>query len=154
MNIVFLLAANNLLRQKLWNIKYDVWFISLLTLFGLYFPFLLHTGNEEEMLLCDGCDRGFHMSCLKPALKRIPQGDWYCKDCRPMEVKRRSRKVSICNEEVETEEEEEEEIETEEEDEEDDGDSDDENDDEESDDGDEDEEDSEEDSESGQWEKF
>ena len=103
------------------------------------------------MLLCDGCDRGFHMSCLKPALKRIPQGDWYCKDCRPMEVKRRSRKVSICKEEEETEEEEEEEeIETEEEDDDEEGDSDDEDDEEESDDEDEDEEDSEEDSESGQ----
>ena len=26
-------------------------------------------GNAEQMLLCDLCDRGHHMYCLKPALK-------------------------------------------------------------------------------------
>ena len=46
------------------------------------------------MLLCDGCDRGFHMGCLKPALKKVPTGNWFCHDCRPLEVKRRSRKHS------------------------------------------------------------
>ena len=65
------------------------------------------------MLLCDGCDRGFHMSCLKPPLKKVPTGDWFCHDCRPLEVKRRSRKHSSRAEE-ETEEEDEEEEEEEE----------------------------------------
>jgi len=53
-------------------------------------------GNEERMLLCDGCDRGFHMDCLTPPLKKIPQADWFCNDCRPIEVKQRRKKVSIC----------------------------------------------------------
>ena len=26
-------------------------------------------GDAEQMLLCDGCDRGLHMYCLKPPLK-------------------------------------------------------------------------------------
>lgn len=26
-------------------------------------------GDAEHMLLCDGCDRGHHMYCLKPPLK-------------------------------------------------------------------------------------
>eukprot|EP00111_Clytia_hemisphaerica_P009366 TCONS_00027490-protein len=73
-------------------------------------------GNEDEMLLCDGCDRGFHMSCLKPPLKNVPKGDWFCKDCRPVMVKRRNRKHSKAQEEEETEEETEEEEDTEEED--------------------------------------
>lgn len=45
-------------------------------------------GNAEQMLLCDLCDRGHHMYCLKPALKTIPTGDWFCPDCRPKEIKR------------------------------------------------------------------
>jgi len=26
-------------------------------------------GNAEQMLLCDGCDRGYHIYCLKRPLK-------------------------------------------------------------------------------------
>ena len=26
-------------------------------------------GDAEKMLLCDGCDRGHHMYCLKPPMK-------------------------------------------------------------------------------------
>ena len=33
------------------------------------------------MLLCDGCDKGFHMDCLNPPLLEIPHGNWYCDDC-------------------------------------------------------------------------
>ncbi len=39
------------------------------------------------MLLCDGCDRGFHMFCLRPQLKSIPRGDWYCPACAFIEEK-------------------------------------------------------------------
>merc|ERR1712018_1132355 len=34
--------------------------------------------DPEKMLLCDGCDRGHHLYCLKPKLKKIPEDDWYC----------------------------------------------------------------------------
>ncbi|KAJ7565479.1 hypothetical protein O6H91_02G062800 [Diphasiastrum complanatum] len=37
--------------------------------------------GEMEMLLCDGCDRGFHMYCLCPIMVRIPKGEWFCPDC-------------------------------------------------------------------------
>ena len=37
------------------------------------------------MLLCDECDRGHHLYCLKPKLKSIPKGNWYCSDCKPKE---------------------------------------------------------------------
>ncbi|XP_077870259.1 bromodomain adjacent to zinc finger domain protein 1A-like [Saccoglossus kowalevskii] len=49
-------------------------------------------GDAERMLLCDGCDRGHHMYCLKPPVKSIPSGDWYCVDCRPKIVKQNSRR--------------------------------------------------------------
>jgi hypothetical protein len=37
--------------------------------------------QEAKMLICDGCNRGFHMFCLKPPLKKVPKGTWECPDC-------------------------------------------------------------------------
>ncbi len=61
--------------------------------------------DPENMLLCDGCDRGHHMYCLKPKIKVVPKGDWYCNDCKPKEriksPKKKSRQVfSNVEEEV------------------------------------------------------
>ena len=37
------------------------------------------------------------MYCLKPKLKSVPQGDWYCNDCKPKDrvktPKKKSRQV-------------------------------------------------------------
>ena len=42
-----------------------------------------HEGEDEEnMLLCDHCDGGWHMYCLDPPLEEIPEGSWYCPTCR------------------------------------------------------------------------
>ncbi|CAG0901953.1 unnamed protein product [Darwinula stevensoni] len=76
-------------------------------------------GDEANMLLCDGCDRGHHIYCLKPKLKVIPSGDWFCESCRPKEVvppvpSRRRRMFSEHEEEEEEEQAEEEEEEEEE----------------------------------------
>ena len=35
----------------------------------------------DELLLCDICDRGFHMRCLRPIVVRVPIGQWLCVDC-------------------------------------------------------------------------
>ncbi|KAM9785365.1 bromodomain adjacent to zinc finger domain protein 2A [Neosynchiropus ocellatus] len=37
--------------------------------------------NDDCLLLCDGCDRGCHMYCLKPKITRVPEGDWFCPHC-------------------------------------------------------------------------
>ncbi|XP_068453038.1 bromodomain adjacent to zinc finger domain protein 2A isoform X2 [Clinocottus analis] len=37
--------------------------------------------NDDCLLLCDGCDRGCHMYCLKPKITQVPEGDWYCPAC-------------------------------------------------------------------------
>lgn len=38
--------------------------------------------NEENMLLCDRCDLGYHMNCLDPPLKALPEGNWFCANCK------------------------------------------------------------------------
>ncbi|KAH0620540.1 hypothetical protein JD844_021104 [Phrynosoma platyrhinos] len=48
-------------------------------------------GDAESMVLCDGCDRGYHIYCIRPKLKAVPEGDWLCPECRP---KQRSRRLS------------------------------------------------------------
>lgn len=35
----------------------------------------------DTMLLCDKCYKGYHMSCLRPALTAIPEEDWFCPSC-------------------------------------------------------------------------
>src|SRR4051794_20602943 len=34
-----------------------------------------------SLLLCDGCDHGYHTYCLDPPVKAIPDRDWYCNRC-------------------------------------------------------------------------
>lgn len=45
--------------------------------------------DPERQLLCDECDRAFHLACLDPPLEELPQeDDWFCPDCKhdPTEV--------------------------------------------------------------------
>ncbi|KAJ3042941.1 hypothetical protein HDV00_006248 [Rhizophlyctis rosea] len=37
--------------------------------------------NDEQMLLCDGCNRGYHLYCLNPPMASIPTTDWFCMKC-------------------------------------------------------------------------
>uniref|UniRef100_A0A4W6EW97 Bromodomain adjacent to zinc finger domain, 2A n=1 Tax=Lates calcarifer TaxID=8187 RepID=A0A4W6EW97_LATCA len=37
--------------------------------------------NDECLLLCDSCDRGCHMYCLRPKITQVPEGDWFCPTC-------------------------------------------------------------------------
>ncbi|KAM8921713.1 bromodomain adjacent to zinc finger domain protein 1A isoform 5-T5 [Pelodytes ibericus] len=46
-------------------------------------------GDAESMLLCDGCDRGHHIYCVRPKLKYVPDGDWFCPECRPKQRSKR-----------------------------------------------------------------
>ncbi|KAF5405254.1 PHD finger protein 10 [Paragonimus heterotremus] len=39
----------------------------------------LDSGNEEQMMFCDRCDRGYHVFCV--GLGRIPDGRWECPLC-------------------------------------------------------------------------
>ena len=41
----------------------------------------MRTTNAEGMLLCDKCDKGWHMGCMRPPMTKIPKGDWLCPEC-------------------------------------------------------------------------
>ncbi|XP_019881429.2 bromodomain adjacent to zinc finger domain protein 1A isoform X2 [Aethina tumida] len=38
--------------------------------------------DSENMLLCDNCNLGHHLYCLKPKLTVVPKGDWFCQRCK------------------------------------------------------------------------
>ncbi|XP_034311010.1 zinc finger protein ubi-d4 isoform X2 [Magallana gigas] len=37
--------------------------------------------NDDQLLFCDDCDRGYHMYCLNPPLSEPPEGNWSCHLC-------------------------------------------------------------------------
>ncbi|XP_007231577.2 zinc finger protein DPF3 isoform X3 [Astyanax mexicanus] len=37
--------------------------------------------NDDQLLFCDDCDRGYHMYCLKPPMTEPPEGSWSCHLC-------------------------------------------------------------------------
>lgn len=45
--------------------------------------------DADNMLLCDKCNRGYHLTCLVPPMASIPAGEWFCQAC---EAKRASSK--------------------------------------------------------------
>ena len=36
---------------------------------------------EDALLICDSCDAMWHIFCLEPPLRAVPEGDWYCPSC-------------------------------------------------------------------------
>ncbi|XP_043931731.1 zinc finger protein ubi-d4 isoform X2 [Protopterus annectens] len=37
--------------------------------------------NDDQLLFCDDCDRGYHMYCLDPPMSEPPEGSWSCHLC-------------------------------------------------------------------------
>ena len=39
-------------------------------------------GDDEcNILICERCDSGFHLYCLRPVLPAVPPGRWFCDKC-------------------------------------------------------------------------
>ncbi len=38
-------------------------------------------GDGGTLICCDRCDDAYHLDCLDPPLKQIPDGNWYCPKC-------------------------------------------------------------------------
>lgn len=39
------------------------------------------TGHSTKSILCDSCDKAFHIFCLMPPLAKVPDGKWICNNC-------------------------------------------------------------------------
>ncbi|KAG5062626.1 hypothetical protein JHK85_003809 [Glycine max] len=50
--------------------------------------------SPSKLILCDKCDRGYHLFCLRPILPSVPKGSWFCPSCSNHKPKytRRKRK--------------------------------------------------------------
>lgn len=63
-----------------------------------------HTDATLNMLICDNCEDAFHVSCLNPRMKKIPDDEWFCYSCLkkkckiPKETGTRRRSLSIASE--------------------------------------------------------
>jgi len=42
--------------------------------------------DDSRMLICDSCNLGYHMYCVRPVIVNIPNGDWLCSNCSDNEV--------------------------------------------------------------------
>lgn len=50
---------------------------------------ICHKGDDEEnIVLCDKCNKGFHLYCVKPILPSVPSGEWFCDNCREKDRKK------------------------------------------------------------------
>jgi hypothetical protein len=38
-------------------------------------------GDGGSLVICDGCEGEYHLSCLKPPLRSVPEGHWECDEC-------------------------------------------------------------------------
>jgi len=41
------------------------------------------TSDAAKILLCNGCDTGYHLYCLTPILTAVPKGFWFCSSFDP-----------------------------------------------------------------------
>ena len=49
---------------------------------------------DRVLLLCDSCNRGFHMHCLLPPLSKVPPGLWVCPQCTDAGVSHQTIKTA------------------------------------------------------------
>ncbi|KAL5966414.1 PHD and RING finger domain-containing protein 1 [Taenia solium] len=58
---------------------------------------ICHSPEDEAcLLLCDGCDKGYHTYCLPNPLSEIPEGDWFCPNCECERVQTQQGENSLA----------------------------------------------------------
>ncbi|XP_003802850.1 PHD and RING finger domain-containing protein 1 isoform X2 [Otolemur garnettii] len=58
------------------------------------------SNHEDRLLLCDGCDSGYHMECLEPPLQEVPVDEWFCPECATPSTAPGTDPGSVSEEEV------------------------------------------------------
>ena len=46
-----------------------------------------------ELLCCDACPQTYHLECLNPPLRQVPNGEWYCPKCSAEKPKGHCKKI-------------------------------------------------------------
>ncbi|CAH8596856.1 unnamed protein product [Schistosoma intercalatum] len=57
---------------------------------------------QSDLLLCDVCDRGFHLKCAEPNMLEPPEGMWTCPICSQsstecLDIDPRLRSIQVCD---------------------------------------------------------
>ncbi|CAH8609743.1 unnamed protein product [Schistosoma guineensis] len=57
---------------------------------------------QSDLLLCDICDRGFHLKCAEPNMLEPPEGMWTCPICSQsstecLDIDPRLRSIQVCD---------------------------------------------------------
>lgn len=53
-------------------------------------------GDDERcILICDNCNLGYHMYCLRPVVSNIPTDEWLCPDCSSEETGREGFEILV-----------------------------------------------------------
>ncbi|XP_063678651.1 putative mediator of RNA polymerase II transcription subunit 12 isoform X3 [Bolinopsis microptera] len=50
-----------------------------------------------ELLMCDKCPRVYHLFCLDPPLKQVPDGEWFCSKCKEEKDAEESMDVNVID---------------------------------------------------------
>lgn len=58
--------------------------------------------DEDLILLCDGegCENETHMFCLRPPLFKVPDSEWYCSECKPINTCSSSNIISTIDKHI------------------------------------------------------
>ena len=49
--------------------------------------------DDECLILCDRCNRGWHIYCLKTPLKSVPTGTWICQKCNKHKPEHKNQSI-------------------------------------------------------------
>ncbi|TNN08879.1 Histone acetyltransferase KAT6B [Schistosoma japonicum] len=65
-------------------------------------PPLVKEDPQYDLLLCDVCDRGFHLKCAEPNMLEPPEGMWTCPICSQsssdcLNIDPRLRSIQVCD---------------------------------------------------------
>lgn len=60
--------------------------------------FCLTDRDDDEIVLCDGCDHAYHIYCMQPPRSSIPIGKWFCRKCNAgIQAIRQAKKAHESN---------------------------------------------------------